>query len=91
MARRRRWGTKGVPGLGVLDKGGVGRSVDEGSGQRVATLFYSDGSWSGGARGRGRGGAAGEKRAAKLVAGSGIEVEEDRGWVRCGPRSTDSS
>lgn len=33
----------------------------------------------------------GEKRAAKSVAGSSIEVEEDRGWVQCGPRSTDSS
>lgn len=36
--------TKRVLELGVLDKGGVGRSVDEGSGQRVAPLFYSDGS-----------------------------------------------
>lgn len=60
-------GTKGVPGLGVLDKGGVGRSVDEGSGQRVASLFYSDGSRK----------AVGERRAAKSVAGSGVEVEED--------------
>lgn len=51
---------KGVPGLGVLDKGGVGRSVDEGSGQRVALLLYPDGS-AGRERGRqssrcGRGG-----------------------------------
>lgn len=89
--------TKGVLGLGVLDKGGVGSSVDEGSGQRVAPLFYSDGSGGrgrGGRRGRGRGRegrVVGEKRAAKSVAGSGIEMEEDRGWVRCGPRSTDSS
>ena len=46
--------TKGVLGLGVLDKGGVGRSVDEGSGQRVAPLFYSDGSGGRGGKSGGR-------------------------------------
>lgn len=54
--------TKGVPGLGVLDKGGVGRSVDEGSGQRVAPLFYSDGS-------RGR---VGEKEGGKVGGRVGV-------------------